>query len=78
MSKFTQEERKQLENYLTAGDVLAGPLNFVAPRPVSQGIYRDLALEQEQLQQAQLEAQMQEREQALIQALLGGGSALLR
>lgn len=78
LSKFTQAEREQLENYLNVGDALAGPLNFVAPRPISQGIYRDLNLEQQQLQQAQYEAQMQEREQALIQALLGGGSALLR
>ena len=57
---------------------MAGPLNIAAPRPAMNKMYSDLALEQEQIQQAQMEQALQEREQALIQALLGGGSALLR
>ena len=57
---------------------MAGPLNIAAPRPAMNKMYSDLRLEQEQIQQAQMEQALQEREQALIQALLGGGSALLR
>lgn len=78
LEKLNPAETQQLQNYINVGDILAGPLNIASPRPIMEGTYRDLALEQEQLQQAQMEAQMQEREQALIQALLGGGSALLR
>ena len=78
LNRLTPDEAQKLQNYINVGDILAGPLNIASPRPIMEGTYRDLALEQEQLQQAQLEAQMQEREQALIQALLGGGSALLR
>ena len=62
---------------MNVGDILAGPLNIASPRPIMEDV-QGSALEQEQQQQAQMEAQMQEREQALIQALLGGGSALLR
>ena len=78
MDQLSPEELQKFANYVNIGDFAAGPLNIAAPRPAMNKMYSDLRLEQEQIQQAQIEQAMQEREQALIQALLGGGSALLR
>ena len=76
--QLTPEQQQKFANLVNIGDFMAGPLNIAAPRPAMNKMYSDLRLEQEQIQQAQMEQALQEREQALIQALLGGGSALLR
>ena len=76
MNRLTPDEAQKLQNYINVGDILAGP-NIASPRPIMEGTYR-VGPGAGAAATAQLEAQMQEREQALIQALLGGGSALLR
>ena len=69
-------DKARLGSAMTFGDIAAGPLNMVAPRPIMEDIYQQAALEAQEQQQAETQSQLQEREQALIQALLGSGLLL--
>ncbi len=71
---MTSDQMGQLENIMTYGDIAAGPLNIVSPRPVSNAYYKKLNQDAQEQQDQQIAQQMNEREQALIQALLGGGA----
>ena len=69
-------DRAKLGSAMTFGDIAAGPLNMIAPRPIMEDVYQRAALEAQEQQQAEMQGQLQEREQALIQALLGSGLLL--
>ncbi len=69
-------DKERLGSAMTFGDIAAGPLNMVAPRPIMEDVYQRAALEAQEQQQAEMQGQLQEREQALIQALLGSGLLL--
>ncbi len=64
----------QMDMVMTYGDMAAGPLNILSPRPVQDSYYKKLNQDAQEQQDQQIAQQMNEREQALIQALLGGGA----
>ena len=73
---MSPEERKKLGMAMTVGDAMAGPLNMIAPRPVMEDIYRQAAVEAQDLQAIEAQSAIQEREQALLQALINSGLLL--
>lgn len=74
MKRF-KDNKDLLSTAITVGDLSAGPLNIIAPRPVMNKVYGDANLGQEELVRKQIQAEEREKYEALIN-LLGGGAGV--
>ncbi len=74
MKRF-KDNKELLSTAITVGDLSAGPLNILAPRPVMNKVYGDANLSQEELIRKQIQAEEREKYEALIN-VLGGGAGM--
>ncbi len=73
LSGMTKDQVGRLQNIMTYGDIAAGPLNIFSPRPITSSVYENLNEEAAAQQEAQVARQTSQRDQALIQPLIGSG-----
>ncbi len=69
---------KHLPTAVTLGDVAAGPLNIVSPRPIMNKVYSEAGLSQEEELRARIRAEEREKNEALLNLLLTGGAGALQ
>lgn len=74
-ARWQRLKEKRLGEYTGLGDLLAGPLLMVVPRPYADSVYERIFAEQNQREQQEAMAQMEQRQQlaALIPTISGAG-----